>query len=85
MQKLSACRNRFSEIQRRRSTSSSCMIAICPAGPPKLMHPSLNQKRNASRSVGNASPGAAARASTAASGAGAGSRCAVVTRALFRA
>src|SRR5687768_5527243 len=24
------------------------MIAICPAGPPKLMKPSLSQKRNAS-------------------------------------
>src|SRR5258706_364428 len=50
MQKLSACRKRFSEIQRRFSTSSWCMIAICPVGPPKLMKPSLSQKRNASRS-----------------------------------
>ena len=25
------------------------MIAICPAGPPKLMKPSFSQKRNASR------------------------------------
>src|SRR6478736_473107 len=52
MQKLSACRNRRSEIQRRRSTSSSCMIAICPAGPPKLMQPSFSQKRKASDSEG---------------------------------
>ncbi|MET3474196.1 hypothetical protein ABIC38_000446 [Variovorax sp. 1126] len=48
MQKFRACRKRFSLIQRRRSTSSACMIAICPAGPPKLMKPSLSQKRNAS-------------------------------------
>src|SRR5690349_23148362 len=48
MQKLSACRKRPSEIQRRRSTSSWCMIAICPAGPPKLMKPSFSQNRNAS-------------------------------------
>src|SRR5881394_1952179 len=47
MQKLSACRKRLSEIQRRRSTSSWCMIAICPVGPPKLMKPSFSQKRNA--------------------------------------
>src|SRR6476660_7179771 len=52
MQKLRACRNRRSEIQRRRSTSSSCMIAICPAGPPKLMQPSFSQKRKASDSEG---------------------------------
>jgi hypothetical protein len=35
------------------------MIAICPAGPPKLMNPSLSQNRNASDSVGSA-PGAEA-------------------------
>jgi hypothetical protein len=28
------------------------MIAICPAGPPKLMNPSFSQNQNASRSVG---------------------------------
>jgi len=28
------------------------MIAICPAGPPKLMKPSLSQKRRASPRVG---------------------------------
>jgi hypothetical protein len=30
------------------------MIAICPAGPPKLMNPSLSQNLNASDSVGSA-------------------------------
>ncbi|MDR6206903.1 hypothetical protein QF025_005623 [Paraburkholderia graminis] len=47
MQKFSACRKRFSEIQRFRSTSSSCMSAIWPAGPPKLMKPSRSQYKNA--------------------------------------
>src|SRR3990167_10193970 len=47
MQQLRAGRKRFSEIQRRRSTSSWCMIEICPAGPPKLMKPSLSQNRKA--------------------------------------
>src|SRR5690349_9183494 len=54
MQKLSACRKRGSLIQRRRSTSSACMIAICPAGPPKLMKPSLSQKRKASAKLAKA-------------------------------
>src|SRR6186713_2513338 len=49
MQKLSACRKRRSEIQRRRSTSSWCITAICPAGPPKLMKPSFSQYSKASR------------------------------------
>jgi hypothetical protein len=35
------------------------MIAICPAGPPKLMKPSFNQNQNASRSVGRTVAGAA--------------------------
>ena len=52
MQKLSACRNRRSPIHLRRSTSSSCMIAIWPAGPPKLIIPSFSQNRNASASLG---------------------------------
>jgi hypothetical protein len=52
MQKLSAWRNLRSEIQARRSTSSSRMIAIWPAGPPKLMNPSFSQKRKARPSVG---------------------------------
>ena len=55
MQKLSACKKRASEIHRRFSTSSACMMAICPAGPPKLIKPSLSQKRNASANVGGAS------------------------------
>ena len=71
MQKLSGCRKRPSEIQRRRSTSSSCMIAICPAGPPKLIIPSLSQKRRACASLGltvvAATAGAPAGASIAAS------------------
>ncbi len=33
------------------------MIAICPAGPPKLIIPSFSQKRSASRSVGVATVG----------------------------
>ena len=52
MQKLSACKKRFSAIQRFSSTSSRCISAICPAGPPKLMQPSRNQYRNASPRVG---------------------------------
>jgi hypothetical protein len=48
MQKLSARKNWPSGTQRFRSTSSRCMIAICPAGPPKLMKPSLTQNRVAS-------------------------------------
>src|SRR5882672_6772330 len=52
MQKLSACRNRASLIHLRLSTSSVCMIAIWPVGPPKLMKPSLSQKRRASRKPG---------------------------------
>src|SRR4029078_10330686 len=51
MQKFKAWRNRPLETQRRRCTISSCMIAICPAGPPKLMNPSFTQKRAASRNV----------------------------------
>src|SRR4051812_4850992 len=48
MQKFSVLRYWFSEIQRFFSTNSRCMIAICPAGPPKLMNPSFTQNRNAS-------------------------------------
>ena len=47
-----ACRNWSWPTQRRRSTSSSCISAICPAGPPKLIHPSLHQNRVASDRVG---------------------------------
>src|SRR5512132_3506602 len=34
------------------------MIAICPVGPPKLMNPSFNQKRKASRNPGWTGPAA---------------------------
>src|SRR5262245_41871606 len=52
MQTLSACMKERSSTQRRDSTTSRCMIAICPAGPPKEMKPSFSQKRNASRREG---------------------------------
>src|SRR5207245_5033860 len=48
MEKFRARRKSGSGTQRRWSTSSRCMIAICPAGPPKLMKPSFSQNRNAS-------------------------------------
>jgi hypothetical protein len=32
------------------------MIAICPAGPPKLMKPSFSQKRSASPNVASPRP-----------------------------
>src|SRR5437764_8037811 len=72
MQKLSACRNRRSEIHRRRSTSWSCMIAICPAGPPKLMQPSLSQNQKASSSLGFAPAAASSTASRSGVGAAVG-------------
>src|SRR5258705_7166146 len=48
MEKLRARKKSGSGTQRFWSTSSRCMIAICPAGPPKLMKPSFSQKRKAS-------------------------------------
>src|SRR5437660_4187016 len=48
MEKVSARRNSGSGTHRFSSTSTRCMIAIWPAGPPKLMKPSLSQKRSAS-------------------------------------
>src|SRR5713226_318719 len=48
MEKLRARRKSGSGTQRFWSTSSRCMIAIWPAGPPKLMKPSFSQKRTAS-------------------------------------
>jgi len=57
MQKSSAFEKSASAIHRRRSTSSRCMIAICPAGPPNPMHPSFNQNLTASRKEGLASSG----------------------------
>src|SRR3712207_4745715 len=49
-----ACRNRRWPIQRRSSTSSRCMTAICPAGPPKVCSETRNQARTASRKGGTA-------------------------------
>ena len=46
--KARAAFERALEIQPRRSTISSCITAICPAGPPKLMNSSLIQNRAAS-------------------------------------
>ena len=43
MQKLSARKKTFSLIHSLPSTRFLCIMAICPAGPPKLMNPSLNQ------------------------------------------
>src|SRR4051812_28837385 len=54
MQKLSAWRKRLSSIHFFSSTTTRCMIAICPAGPPKLMKPSFSQKRRASANCGGA-------------------------------
>src|SRR5438045_9767102 len=50
-QKLSACRKRCSSIHFFSSTSTRCMIAICPAGPPKLMKPSFSQKASAAENA----------------------------------
>ena len=49
MQKLSVLKYWLSETQRFRSTNSRCMMAICPAGPPKFMNPSFTQNQNASQ------------------------------------
>src|SRR5215204_2153376 len=49
MQKLSDLKYWLSETHRFLSTSSRCMIAICPAGPPKLMKPSFTQNQKASQ------------------------------------
>src|SRR6187200_22777 len=45
MQKLSACRNRGSSIHFFSSTIMRCIMAIWPAGPPKLMQPILSQSQ----------------------------------------
>ena len=49
MQKLSVLKYWPSDTHRFFSTSSRCMIAICPAGPPKLMNPNFTQNQNASQ------------------------------------
>ena len=40
---MRACRNRLSSIHFLSSTRIRCIIAICPAGPPKLVNPILVQ------------------------------------------
>src|SRR5438445_11747996 len=52
MQKLRACKNRDWLIHFFFSTSSVCMMAIWPVGPPNEMNPSFNQKRSASANDG---------------------------------
>src|SRR3712207_5132839 len=49
MQKFSVLRYCPSETHRFSSTSSRCMIAIWPAGPPKFMNPSFTQNQKASQ------------------------------------
>src|SRR5882762_8472651 len=71
MEKLRARRKSGSGTQRFWSTSSRCMIAICPAGPPKLMKPSFSQKRNASPKLTHCPPSSAGDALRRRSGAGA--------------
>src|SRR6185295_2582917 len=66
MQKLRAERKRGSSIQRFSSTSTRCMSAICPAGPPKLRTPILAQTPSASAKVGGAAGPRAAGADPAA-------------------
>src|SRR5947207_2968850 len=72
MQKLSACRKRGSSIHFFSSTSMRCIMAIWPAGPPKLMQPILNQSRNASPNAGEGSAPA-----------GTASVCTVISGCLF--
>jgi hypothetical protein len=56
---LSVLKYWLSETQRFLSTSSRCMIAIWPAGPPKLMNPNFTQNQNASQNpTGLVSPSA---------------------------
>ena len=62
MQKLSVLRYCFSETHRFFSTSSRCMMAIWPAGPPKFMNPSFTQNQNASQNpTGLVCPGTVLR------------------------
>src|SRR3712207_7450609 len=51
---LPICARRYacSEIHCFRSTSSRCIVAIWPAGPPKLTKPRYTQKRKASPNGG---------------------------------
>jgi hypothetical protein len=50
--KFSASTNVRSGTHWRRCTTSRCRIAICPAGPPNEMKPSVVQNRAASANVG---------------------------------
>src|SRR3546814_20921885 len=52
MQKFSACRNCGSLIHFFSSTSTRCIMAIWPAGPPKLSRPIFAQTRKASLKPG---------------------------------
>src|SRR5581483_8499281 len=52
MEKFSACRKRASSIHFFSSTRTRCIIAICPAGPPKLTQPILSHVRKASPKFG---------------------------------
>src|SRR5207237_6092293 len=54
MQKFSAWRKCVSPTHFFFSTSSVCIIAIWPVGPPKEMKPSFSQKRKASAKDGRA-------------------------------
>src|SRR5437762_2839699 len=56
MQKLSACRKRGSSIHFFSSTIIRCIMAIWPAGPPKLMQPILSQTLKNSPKSGRPSP-----------------------------
>src|SRR5476649_1626886 len=56
MQKFSACRNRGSSIHFFSSTAMRCIMAIWPAGPPKLTQPILSQVLKNSPKVGWISP-----------------------------
>src|SRR5215213_9293871 len=51
MQKFNVRRYCPSETQCFLSTNSLCMIAIWPAGPPKLINPSLTQNQKASQNL----------------------------------
>src|SRR5512145_1614049 len=62
MQKLRAERKRGSSIQPFSSTSTRCMRAICPAGPPKLSTPILAHTRSDSPKEGAAAVSSAAGA-----------------------
>src|SRR3954453_8470583 len=52
MQKFSACRNRGSSIHFFSSTITRCIMAIWPAGPPKLTQPILSQSQKNSANDG---------------------------------